>query len=133
MSGITTDLNYHDELNVGTGMDGIVVVSVLEAIPGGRTLDVTGYAPVSIQEGHIVIEKTDNGDLKPMPVSGSAYAALPSGHTYKGHVISTTLTSKPMVGIMTRGTLNYMAAPYDMSSILAAVRTARPLINYMKD
>jgi len=133
MSGITTDLNDQSVAAYKTGNDGIVVVAVLEAIPGGKTLDVTNFSPEVIQEGHIVIEKTSNGYLLPMPVSGEAYASLPAGHTYKGHVISTTLTSKPMVGIMIRGTLNYKAAPYDMSSILAAVRTASPLITYMKN
>lgn len=132
MSGTTANLN-----NIGdsfdTGNDGIVIVKNLETLPGGRTLDTTGFTPKTIREGHLIIEETATGVLKPMPVSGNAYATLPASHTYKGFVISSVLTAKPFVGILLRGTVNYEAGPYVATSILAAVRTALPLIRVIKD
>lgn len=63
----------------------------------------------------------------------SAYAALPGGHTYAGILIATIPTAKPFAGIMVRGTVNPAAAPYPMTSILSAVKTALPLIDFRED
>lgn len=132
MSGTTADLN-----NVGTNFDtandSIVIVANLETIPGGKTLDVTGFTPEVIPAGHVVIEETATGVLKPMPISGANYGSLPSGHTYKGIVISSVLKTKPFVGIMVRGSVNRNASKYALSSILSALSTALPLIRFTKD
>lgn len=132
MAGTTANLNNVTN-QFSQGNDGIVIVANLETIPGGKTLDVTGFTPTVIQQGHLVIEETATGVLKPMPVSGTAYAALPANHTYKGVVISSIPTLKPFAGICIRGSVNYVAGPYNMTSILAAVRTALPLIRFIKD
>lgn len=132
MAGTTANL-HNDGETFKTGNDGIVIRSMLEDLRGGKTLDTTGYTPTTILEGHLVIEETASGALKPMPVSGSAYAALPGGHTYKGVVVASVRTSKPFVSVMVRGAVNHAASPYDISAILAAVRTALPLINFTKD
>jgi hypothetical protein len=116
-----------------TGNDTIVIVKVTEAIPGGRTLDVTGFSPEVIPAGHLIIEETSTGVLKPMPVSGAAYAALPANHTYKGVLISTILTAKPFAGIMVVGTVNKNASFYTIASVLTAVKTALPLIRFTQD
>ena len=116
-----------------TGNDTIVIVKVLEAIPGGKTLDVTGFTPDVIPAGHLIIEETSTGVLKPMPISGTAYGALPASHTYKGVLISTILTAKPFAGIMVRGTVNKNASFYTIASVLTAVRTALPLIRFTQD
>lgn len=63
----------------------------------------------------------------------AAYNALPAGHTYAGIVIASTLTLKPMVGIMVRGTVNPSASVYDITTILTAVKTALPLIDFRAD
>lgn len=132
MSGTTANLNNSGN-SFDNGNDGIVIIKNLEVIPGGRTLDTTGFTPANVKEGHLVIEETATGVLKPMPVSGSDYAALPANHTYAGVVISTVLTAKPFVSILLRGSVNHEAAPYGMSSILAAVKTALPLVIFTKD
>jgi hypothetical protein len=62
-----------------------------------------------------------------------AYGALPSGHTYAGILIATIRTKKPFAGIMVRGTVNPACTPYSMTSILAAVKTALPLIDFRQD
>lgn len=116
-----------------TGNDSIVIVKVLEAIPGGKTLDVTGFSPDVIPAGHLIIEETSTGVLKPMPISGAAYAALPASHTYKGVLISTILTAKPFAGILVRGTVNQAASFYTISSVLTAVKAALPLIRFTQD
>lgn len=209
--------------SVDTSKDNIVIVDNLGSLPGGRTLDVTGFTPSVIKAGHVIIRETSGGSYKPMPatdlrsngvdtlgtvvagtgytngtyenvplsggtgtgalatvVVGStvvstititysgqgytvgdvlgvpaayaggtgsgggapvatiadtagAYGSLPSGHTYAGINVSSTLTAKPFVGIMYRGTVNNLAAPYSMTSILSAVKTALPLIYFTTD
>ena len=60
------------------GDDSIVIQKYISGIKGGRTLDVTGFAESVIKAGHVIIVK--DGVYAPMPVSGEAYAALPSGY-----------------------------------------------------
>lgn len=109
-------------------------------ITGGRSLDVTGFTPEVIAAGHVIIHETasgtfPSGTFKPMPVNGgaTAYAALPAGHTYAGIVKANALTSKPFVGIGTGGQVNPDVCPYDLDTILAAVKTALPHIQFMAD
>jgi hypothetical protein len=116
-----------------TGNDTIVIVNVLEAIPGGKTLDVTGFSPEVIPAGHLIIEETSTGVLKPMPTSGANYGSLPASHTYKGVLISTILKSKPFAGILVNGTVNKNASAYGIASVLTAVKTALPLIRFTQD
>lgn len=111
---------------IDSGNDSIVIVKNLEVIPGGRTLDTTGFAPEVIKAGHVIIEKTADGELLPLPVSGT----LPADHTYKGILVASVLTAKPFASIMVRGTVNKVAAPY---TIAGAVETALPLIRFTKD
>lgn len=132
MSGTTANLSNTGN-SFDTANDSIVIVSNLEVIPGGKTLDVTGFSPTVIPAGHVVIEETATGVLKPMPVSGANYGSLPSGHTYKGVVVSSVLTAKPFVSVLVRGTVNKNASKYGISSILSAVRTALPLIRFTQD
>lgn len=132
MSGTTANLSNTGN-KFDTGNDSIVIISNLETIPGGKTLDVTGFTSEVIPAGHLVIEETATGILKPMPVSGVNYAALPSNHTYKGVVVSSVLTTKPFVGIMIRGSVNKNASKYSIASILSAAVAALPLIRFTKD
>lgn len=117
---------------ISNGNDGIVIVEYLEGVPGGRTLDVTGFTPATIPAGHILI-KDASGNYKPMPVSGTAYAALPEDHTYAGVLVATIQTAQPFAGIMVRGTVNPAASAYTITSILTAVKTALPLIRFEQD
>lgn len=207
-----------------TGNDSIVIVDNFQSIRGGRTLSVLGYAPKTIQAGHVIIKETSTGNYKPMPATDAevdavatlgtvvpgtgytngtyenvplqggsgtgmlatvvvaatvvstitktyggnnykvadnltvpaffaggtgdgvggapvatiaavagAYGTLPAGHTYAGINIATIRTKKPFAGIMVRGTVNDLATPFSMTSILAAVKTALPLIDFRHD
>lgn len=65
--------------------------------------------------------------------TAAAYGSLPSGTAYAGILVASILTAKPFAGIMVRGNVNWKAAPYDMTSILSAVKTALPLITFTED
>ena len=132
MSGTTANINNTSD-NFDTSKDGVVIVANFETIPGGKTLDVTGFSPLVIPEGHLIIEETSTGVLKPMPVSGTAYSSLPSSHTYKGVLVSSILTAKPFAAVMVRGTVNKNASFYTIASVLTAVKTALPLIRFTQD
>lgn len=125
-----TNLN-NEEIKVGTGLDSVVITNFIEGIPGGRSLNVSGFTPEVIKAGHVVI-KDNNDDYKPMPITsdGTAYATLPANHTIVGVVSSSRLTSKAMCPIMVRGTVNTEASPYPVTP---AIKTALPLIRFTKD
>lgn len=52
-----------------SGNDSIVVVRVSHDIRGGRSLNVTGFLPKIIREGHVIIKETSTGEYKPMPAT----------------------------------------------------------------
>ncbi|QDK80838.1 hypothetical protein EXU85_20385 [Spirosoma sp. KCTC 42546] len=118
-----------------TGNESIVIKVNLETIEGGRTLDVSGFTPEVIQAGHVLIQETSTGNYKPMPLNGgaTAYASLPASHTYAGILVATVRTAKPFAAILVRGTVNPSATPFDMTSILSAVKTALPQILFRAD
>lgn len=118
-----------------TSNDSIVIVDNLQSIRGGRTLDTTGFTPDVISAGHVIIKETATGNYKPMPLvaDGTAYDALPAGNTYAGILITSLLTAKPFAAILVRGTVNPVAAPFAYTSILSALKTALPLIDFRED
>ena len=118
------DITSNEKLD--SGNDSIVIVKNLEVIPGGRTLDTTGFADEVIKAGHVIIERTADKELLPLPVTGS----LPNDHTYKGILVASVLKTKPFASVMVRGTVNKVAAPY---TIAGAVESALPLIRFTQD
>jgi hypothetical protein len=129
----------NEKQEIITGNDNIVIVDNFQSIRGGRTLDVTGFTPEVINAGHVIIQETAKKEYKPMPVDvtttpeSPTYEALPSGHTYAGILIQSVLKKRPFAGILVRGTVNPAAAPYPMDTILDAVKTALPLIDFRED
>lgn len=117
------------------GDDSIVIVENMEQYRGGRTLDVTGFTPDIIKAGHVIIKEDAAEVYKPMPlnVGGDAYAALPASHSYVGVLAATIRKARPFASIMVRGTVNPTAAPFGMSSILAAFKVAVPHILFRAD
>lgn len=63
----------------------------------------------------------------------SAYGSLPAGHTYEGVLIASILTQKPFAAVLLRGTVNHKAAQFPYDSILSAIKTALPLIQFRED
>lgn len=111
---------------IDTGNDSIVIIKNLEVIPGGHTLDTTGFADEVIRAGHVIIERTSDGELLPLPVSGT----LPADHTYKGILVASVLTAQPHASIMVRGSVNQLAVLYP---IPAGAKTALTLIRFTQD
>lgn len=103
-----------DVTQITGGNDDIVIVNALGDIPGGRTLDVTGFTGV-IKAGHIII-KSNTGVHKPMPVSGTSYDSLPANHSYVGVLKATIPVSDPRAAIVTMGQINQAACPYEVTS-----------------
>lgn len=130
-----SELTGTSKQTIITGNDNVVIVDVFQEVRGGRTLDVSGFTKPVINAGHLVIMETATKEYKPMPLaaSGTDYAALPAGHEYAGVVIQSKETKDPRVGILLRGTVNYKAAPYDMTSILDDVKEVLNLIKFVED
>jgi hypothetical protein len=129
------ETNLNNKANItgfDAGVDSVTISNYIEGIPGGRSLDVTGFKPTVIKAGHVVIKDTAKGDYKPMPVAeaGDAYAALPEGHTIEGVVVASVTTDSAMVGIMVRGSVNQVASPYPVTD---AIKQALPLIRFTQD
>jgi len=119
----------------GTGALATVVVALtvvstitITAAGSGYTVGDSLGVPAAYAGG------TGTGGSAPVAtLGGGAYSSLPSGHTYAGINISTILTAKPFSGIMYHGVVNNLAAPYTMTSILAAFKTAVPSIYFVTD
>lgn len=112
------------------GTSNVVIMLMLECLNGGATLDTAGFVAESIGEGHVIIEETATGVLKPMPVAGESYGTLTAGHTFKGVLVADVATAKPFASIMVRGTANDVAAKFPYTT---AIRTALPLIRFAHD
>ena len=119
-------------VQIDTSNDSIVIRKILLDIPGGKTLDVSGYTPTDgvLRAGHILIEQTSNKEVKPLDVSAGAYVALPNGHTYKGVLIATILKAKPQAAVMLGGDVNEVASPYPVP---AGAKTALTHILFTQD
>jgi hypothetical protein len=112
---------------ISNANDSIVIVNALGDIPGGRTLDMTGFtAPV--RAGHVIIEVS--GVYKPMPVNsgGTAYGTLPSGGNYVGVLRYSVDSTDPRAAIVTIGQVNQAACQYAPTS---AMKTALPRIEWL--
>lgn len=124
---MAVQVNLVDEtVNIDNSKDSIVIIDNQFSIPGGKSLDVTGFSPDVINAGHVIIKETATGNYKPMPLNGgaTAYASLPADHTYEGVLVATILKKRPFAGVMLEGWVNENAAPFAMSSIKSAFLTA---------
>jgi hypothetical protein len=98
---------------VDASKDNVIIAKIIETVPGGRTLDVTGFPDATIQAGHVIIK--EDGAYKPQPVDGSKDALA------VGVLINSIEAAKPEAAIMTRGTVNQVPLKY---AINAATKTA---------
>ena len=65
---MSTTASLNDKTyDVESSKDSIIIVKSLADIPGGRTLDVTGFDEDYISAGHI-IAKNANGNFVPLPI-----------------------------------------------------------------
>lgn len=113
---------------VGDSRDSIVIVKALGDIPGGRTLEVADVAAEYIRAGHVLIQNNTSKVVKPLGVSGSAYASLPSGWSYLGVLKASVNKNDPRAAIMTIGQVNAAASPYPVT---AAIKSGLPRIEFL--
>lgn len=110
---------------------GGVVTSVTIVNPG------TGYTDGNaLSASNANIGGAGSGFSVPVTViseTAVAYASLPSGHTYAGILRASILTAKPFAAIVTAGQVNPDAGPFSLTSILTALKTAVPLIEFQSD
>ena len=118
---MTVDLTTNQSIDFSN--DSIVIVKNLETIPGGKSLDLTGYAPLYVKAGHIITKVTATGVYQPLPVNDT----LPVGNTYEGVLVATVLASSPLAAIMVRGTVDKAAMEYPADATAIA---ALPLIRF---
>ena len=129
------DINYKDTRYVDTEIDSVVIRRKFATKPGGATLTVVSseYDEPVIPAGTLVIFNASTGVYKPFPVQSGSLGTLPNGFNYYGVVISTTTTDKPFVGVLINGVVNHKAMKYDITSLLTAVKTACPHLQFVAD
>jgi hypothetical protein len=135
-----TDGTYEDvPLTGGTGTGAEATIEVEDGAVTSVTItkDGKGYA-VEDELSALAAKVGGTGSGFKVPVKTVStvkdeYASLPADHTYAGILIASIPTNRAFAGIMVRGTVNHRAAPFDMATILAAVKTALPLINFTED
>ena len=110
------------------GNDSIVIVNDLGDIPGGRALDVTDVTADYIAAGHIIIVNDTTKEVKPLGVTGAAYAAKPSGYSYLGVLKHTVLKTEASAAILTIGQVNAAACPYPVT---ADIKAGLPRIEFL--
>lgn len=122
------ELNLTDSTTyVDTTNDSIVIMDMIDDIPGGKVLDTTGFSDEIIHAGHGVIQEDGTENYKPLPVDGN----IPLGHTAVGVVIGSVLTKYPAVGVMIRGKVNNNATQYQFNA--AWITATQNHIIYTKD
>lgn len=133
------DLNTTDSRYIDTEIDSIVIRRKIATKTGGATLTVnpSSYPDKIIPAGHLVIYNSSTGVYAPMPLTTSGGAlvldSLPSNYAYYGIVISSTPAAQPFCGVLINGVVNYKAMKYDITSILSAVKSALPHIQFITD
>lgn len=138
-TGYTNGTYENVPLTGGTGTGMLATVVVASTVVSTITPTYTGQGYTvgdSLGVPAAYVGGTGTGGSAPVATIATVaatYGSLPSGHTYAGINIATILTSKPFSGICVRGTVNPAAAPFSMTSILAAVKTALPLIDFRQD
>lgn len=110
----------------------VVILTVLDAIQGGVSLDMTGFAPGMITAGHVIISD-DNGVAKPLGVTGNKFDALPADHKFLGICLTDQIKGEPFVGVLLQGAVNYKAMPYSIEDISNDLRVALNNINFRSD
>ena len=130
MAKTTASLNRDDYL-IDDGNDSKVIIRNLAGIPGGVTLDMTGWTPDCVRAGHIIKHNTSTGVYAPLGITGSdndTYASLEANEEYAGVLLVSVLKDKPFAPVMTMGEVNAAASPYAVSS---TIKSGLPQIKFL--
>lgn len=132
------------ETQVVFGKDDVVVQQFIADIPGGRTIDFTGWSGKNgadiIPAGTVIIKGTVSGATvyRPHPVTSTtsegvttwAYDTITSGFAVVGVLYRTITRTNPQGSVLIAAKLNSVALPYAMTS---AQKTALPTILFVSD
>lgn len=139
-SGYTNNGTYTNVTltgGAGSGAKATIVVAGNAVTSAIITTPGTGYSDGDILSASAANIGTNGSGFEiavsSVDTTAASYGTLPGGHTYAGINIASILTAKPFAGILVRGTVNHLAAPFSMTSILSAVKTALPLIDFRAD
>ncbi len=110
---------------IDTTNDSVIIVEHIADLPGGRTLDVTGFPDDEISAGHVVI-KDEEGVYKPLPTDGN----VPASHTVEGVTVASCKKDNAQVSVMYNGTVNEAYAKYPYSD---AVKKKLSLIKFINE
>lgn len=119
--------------NFDESKSAVVILTILDTLQGGVTLDTEDFTEDFINAGHVIIRETATGVAKPLGVTYGAFDALPEGHSFLGICLTDTPVTEPFVGVLVQGAVNYKAMPYDATTILSAMSTALNNINFRSD
>ena len=127
-------VNLTQESSVDTSYDGVVIQKMIEDIPGGRTIDVSGvdaaYGDV-LRAGHVIFREKTTLELKAQPVVAGTYSALDGNYEYFGVLYVSVPLDKALGSIMVRGTVNTIAATESgLPDYLPAAISALTLIRF---
>tara|TARA_B110001452_G_scaffold28410_1_gene22317 strand:- start:4591 stop:4962 length:372 start_codon:yes stop_codon:yes gene_type:complete len=103
----TADLSKNNG-TVHTTNDSVVIVQDLDGLPGGRTLNVTGFPDSEISAGHVIIKETATGEYKPLPVDSTK----PAGYEYVGYLVASLSVENAQAAITYAGTVNEAYCKY---------------------
>lgn len=139
-SGYTNDGTYSNVAltgGSGSGAKGTIVVSGNKVTAVTITTPGTGYAAGdNLSAAAADIGTSGSGfavKVATVDDTPTGYDSLPASHSYAGILIATIPTDKAFAAILVRGGVNPAAAPFPMTSILSAVKTALPLIDFRED
>lgn len=105
------------QVTVVPGNDSIIFQEVLTDIPGGRTLDVTEWTDDTIPAGLVII-KTSGGEYAPLGINDGSYVSLPTGAEVVGLLKTTIEKDDAQAAIVTGGSVNEPALPYELTSTI---------------
>lgn len=114
--------------SVDTTLDNVIIVKVHDTLPGGRTLDVTGFPDAEIRAGHVIFRHNDTGEYVPQPVDGSIPkdGDATTDAACIGVLTVSIAAASPEAAIMTRGVVNENAGlAYPINAATKAVLTDR--------
>ena len=132
-----TDDTYTDvALTGGTGTGAKATIVVADGAVTNVTITSDGKGYAVGDELSATVGDTGSGfkvPVKTVTTVKDEYASLPADHTYAGILIASIPTSRPLAGIMVRGTVNSIASPYSLDTILTDLKAALPLIDFRGD
>ena len=111
MSTTTNNGLAYRETQVGGELDDKLVISTVAILPGGYTLDLSGYTKTddsqTIAGGWVLIQNTTDLTVKPLPqTTTGTWDSLPAGYQYLGLLRNTVSLLDPRAAILVNGVVN---------------------------